>query len=252
MSDGGSAGARFPTRQKGLIELKLGQAGYARIDRNGQQVFVKIFEGSWGRRLGVVRLVSVEPDSVEVIAHTEPDATRIFARAWYELLGSPDHEEGGQILRADLEKAGFKIPTGDKTEQPASNLATGPARHRVFISFAIEDVRYRDLLVGQARNDNSPFDFVDMSVKEPWDEKWKMNCRKQIRDCNGVIALISRNTLNASGARWEIQCAIEEHIPVVGMYVSKDDRPPTSPPELAGNQVIDWSWDAIATFLRGL
>ena len=46
---------------------------------------------------------------------------------------------------------------------------------RIFISFAIEDERLRDLLVGQARNEKSPFEFVDMSVKEPWDSAWKTN-----------------------------------------------------------------------------
>ncbi len=39
------------------------------------------------------------------------------------------------------------------------------SRKRVFIAFAAEDKNYRDFLVGQARNENSPFDFVDMSVK---------------------------------------------------------------------------------------
>ena len=39
-------------------------------------------------------------------------------------------------------------------------------KKRIFISFAIEDEQLRDLLVGQARNDNSPFEFIDMSVKK--------------------------------------------------------------------------------------
>ena len=43
-------------------------------------------------------------------------------------------------------------------------------RKRVFISFAIEDVKYRDYLVEQARKSNSPFDFIDMSVKKKWNE----------------------------------------------------------------------------------
>jgi len=42
-----------------------------------------------------------------------------------------------------------------------------------------------------------------MSVKEPWDEKWKTNCRTKIKGRNGVIALISKNTAKADGAKWE-------------------------------------------------
>jgi hypothetical protein len=45
--------------------------------------------------------------------------------------------------------------------------------NRIFVSFAVEDKTSRDFLVGQARNKNSPFEFVDMSAKETWDEKWR-------------------------------------------------------------------------------
>lgn len=44
-------------------------------------------------------------------------------------------------------------------------------KKRIFISFAIEDEQYRDFLVSQAKNERSPFTFVDMSVKQPWNEK---------------------------------------------------------------------------------
>ena len=50
------------------------------------------------------------------------------------------------------------------------------ANKRVFIAFAIEDKTYRDFLVGQAKLDKSPFEFVDMSVTEPWDTDWKTKC----------------------------------------------------------------------------
>ncbi len=103
-------------------------------------------------------------------------------------------------------------------------MATVSTKKRVFISFAIEDARQRDFLVGQARLEKSPFEFVDMSVKEPWDEKWKTNCRTKIKGCNGVIALISKNTAKADGAKWEIKCAKDEKIPIVGMYAYSDDR----------------------------
>ncbi len=72
--------------------------------------------------------------------------------------------------------------------------------------------------------EKSPFEFVDTSVEEPWDEKWKTNCRTKIKGCNGVIALISRNMAKADGAKWEIKCAKDEKVPIVGMYAYSDDR----------------------------
>lgn len=58
---------------------------------------------------------------------------------------------------------------------------------RIFISFAIEDKKLRDILKGQAKNEKCPFGFVDMSVKQPWDSQWKTNCRSRIKGCDGVI-----------------------------------------------------------------
>ena len=122
---------------------------------------------------------------------------------------------------------------------------------RIFISFAIEDSTYRDFLVGQARNDNSPFEFVDMSVKQPWDDSWKTRCRTRIKGCDGVIALISGNTANASGELWEIKCAIEEGKPIIGMYISGTQSYPI-PIELSGKRIIYWNWTSIKSFIEGL
>ena len=123
---------------------------------------------------------------------------------------------------------------------------------RVFISFAVEDKTYRDFLVGQARNNNSPFEFVDMSVKEPWDDKWKTRCRTKIKGCDGVIALVSKNTKNADGQLWEIKCAKEESIPVRGVYTKSDDKPATLPSELSGVRVVNWTWENIKNFIDSL
>ena len=120
---------------------------------------------------------------------------------------------------------------------------------RVFISFAKEDSTARDLLVGQARNDNSPFEFFDMSVKEPWSTQWKTKCRNKIKGCDGVIALISKRTWNADGAKWEMSCANEEGIPLLGVHIHKDDKG-LIPTELSGKRVIEWSWDGIANFIN--
>lgn len=123
----------------------------------------------------------------------------------------------------------------------SSNQSTG--KKKIFVSFAIEDQKYRDFLVAQAKNENSPFDFFDMSVKQPWNEnEWKRKCREKIRKCDGLIVLLSKNSLYSTGARWEIKCAKEEGIPVVGMHINKNKRGPI-PPELRGRQVIIWSWD---------
>ncbi|MCZ8354111.1 MAG: TIR domain-containing protein [Cyclobacteriaceae bacterium] len=124
------------------------------------------------------------------------------------------------------------------------------SKKRIFISFAIEDVKYRDHLVAQAKSEKTPFSFVDMSVKEPWTEKiWQQKCRTKIRSCDGVIVLLSKNTWHSSGARWEIKCAREEGIPVIGMHIKKNKKG-AIPPELKGMKVITWTWDNLAKVIN--
>jgi len=124
--------------------------------------------------------------------------------------------------------------------------------NRIFISFAAEDSKYRDFLVGQARNKKSPFEFVDMSVKEPWDSAWKTKCRTKIKGCDGMIALVSKNTAAADGQRWEVACAKDEGIPVRGVYVDSSNKPSGVPTELQGVRVMNWTWDNIAAFVDSL
>lgn len=132
--------------------------------------------------------------------------------------------------------------------------------NRIFIAFAVEDVSFRDLLKGQARNERTPFEFVDMSVKEPWASEWKVRVRARIKGCDGVIALLSENTYAASGARYEMQCANEEFIPMIALRVKRSTAsvlygPPKTvltPPELRGSAIIDWTWAGIANFLNSL
>lgn len=123
-------------------------------------------------------------------------------------------------------------------------------RKRVFIAFAVEDKTYRGFLVGHARNPKTPFDFIDFSVTEPWDAQWKTNCRTRVKSCDGVIALISKNTAKADGELWEIKCAYEEGVPTMLMWIN--DERPTLPALLSGKRVNVWSWDNLESFIDGL
>jgi hypothetical protein len=122
---------------------------------------------------------------------------------------------------------------------------------RIFISFAKEDMHFRDLLKGQARNEYSPFEFVDMSVKKPWDSKWKTHCRTKIKGCDGMIAIVTSNTQNADGELWEIKCANSENIPVVGIYGYKFHSG-TIPSDCGDVKIMDWTWNNIANWIKTL
>ena len=126
------------------------------------------------------------------------------------------------------------------------------SKFRIFTAFAYEDSRARDYIVGQARDEKTPFEFVDMSLTEPFDEKWKTQCRSRIKGCDGMIALVSKYTANGTGALWEIRTAKEEKVPVRGIYTTTDNRPATLPSEFSGISVVSWSWANLKAFLDSL
>ncbi|MCX8519037.1 MAG: TIR domain-containing protein [Methylophilaceae bacterium] len=117
----------------------------------------------------------------------------------------------------------------------------------IFIAFAIEDERQRDLLKGQSLGINSPFEYIDMSVKEAYDNDWKDKVRTRIRRSDGVIALISKNSLKSSGQKWEIACAKEEGKKVLGIWAYSNDTT-----NVEGVKTVAWTWDAIENFINGL
>ena len=123
---------------------------------------------------------------------------------------------------------------------------------RIFISFAIEDENLRDLLKGQAKNKNSPFEFVDMSVKQPWDSKWKTNCRIRIKGCDGVISIVTKNTKNADGQIWEMKCAKEEGIPIIGIYGNDNHLGVSISNECGYIKLVDWTWLNISNWIDKL
>ncbi len=117
----------------------------------------------------------------------------------------------------------------------------------VFVAFAIEDQWQRDALKGQSLHPRAPFEFIDMSVKEPYDSGWKDKVRTRIRRSHGVIALVSKNSLTSSGQKWEVQCAKEEGKPLLGIWAYSDDRT-----NLVGVRTVTWSDANIAGFIDSL
>ena len=117
----------------------------------------------------------------------------------------------------------------------------------VFVAFPIEDERQRDFLKGQSLSPRSPYEFIDMSVKEPYESGWKDKVRTRIRRSHGVVALVSKSSLTSEGQEWEIQCAKEEGKPLLGIWAYSDDR--TS---LTGFRTVTWSDANISNFIDSL
>ena len=117
----------------------------------------------------------------------------------------------------------------------------------VFVAFAMEDVRQRDFLKGQSLSPRSPYEFIDMSVKDAYDSNWKERVRTRIRRSDGVIVLVSKNSRSSSGQKWEIHCAKEERKRIRGIWAYRNDRT-----DVAGVSTKVWSDANISSFIDSL
>lgn len=117
----------------------------------------------------------------------------------------------------------------------------------IFIAFSMDDERQRDFLKGQSLHPRAPYEFIDMSVKEPYDTEWKKRVRTRIKRSHGVIVLVSKNSLTSTGQKWEIACAKEEKKPVRGIWAYKDDRT-----NIVGVDTKIWSDKNITDFIDSL
>lgn len=117
----------------------------------------------------------------------------------------------------------------------------------IFVAFAIEDERQRDFLKGQSLNTNSPFEYIDMSVKDAYDTNWKERVRTRIRRSDGVVALVSKNSLTSTGQLWEIASAKEERKRVLGIWAYTADRT-----NLRGVNTVVWNWENITSYINSL
>lgn len=124
-------------------------------------------------------------------------------------------------------------------------------KKRVFVSFDYDhDARLRDLLVGQARHPDSPFDLADWSVKEPLTGDWKYKVRLRIRAVDAVCILCGEYTHLASGVTAELQIAREEQIPHF-LLQGYTDRPCALPASAEGETLYRWTWQNLKSLVGG-
>ena len=125
-------------------------------------------------------------------------------------------------------------------------------KKRVFISFDYDhDIDLKTLLVGQARNPQSPFAITDMSIKETIDDNWKANARRRIKGCDVVAVLCGYHTDSAAGVSAELKIAQEEKVDYfllrgrTGVGCVKPKAAKDS------DKMYTWTWDNLKQLIGG-
>ena len=123
---------------------------------------------------------------------------------------------------------------------------------RVFISFDVDhDEGTKEMLAGQAKLPDSPFDFTDASVKEPLTGDWKEKVRRRMANIDVVIVLCGEHTHTATGVAAEVTIVQEKNIPyfLLAAYADKTCTKPTS--AKASDKVYKWTWSGLKTLIGG-
>ncbi len=125
------------------------------------------------------------------------------------------------------------------------------AKAPVFISYDYDhDSDLKLLLVGQAKNADSPFEIEDQSVKVEGDD-WKDDARRRIKRCDVVIVMCGEHTDTATGVNAEIRIAREEdtdYFLLAGRASSKNKKPTAA---LDTDKMYDWTWANLRTLIAG-
>lgn len=125
------------------------------------------------------------------------------------------------------------------------------AATRVYVSYDYDhDNDLKNLLVGQARNDDSPFSVSDWSIKEET-TNWKENARKRIRAVDQVVVICGQYTDTATGVGVEVTIAQEEKISyflLVGRSDKTCEKPTTAKVD---DKMYKWTWDNLKKLIGG-
>jgi hypothetical protein len=121
---------------------------------------------------------------------------------------------------------------------------------RAFISFDFEnDNGIKELLVGQSKNDDTPFDIADWSIKHHLTGDWKEKARAKIKQTDQVIVLCGQK--NAAGVNAEVKLAQDECKPYFLLRGYKDKgcvKPNTAKDS---DKMYTWTWDNLKNLIGG-
>jgi hypothetical protein len=125
------------------------------------------------------------------------------------------------------------------------------AKVRVFISFDYDhDIDLKNLLIGQSRLQDSPFEIADWSIKEPSSD-WKEKARERIKRCEQVVVICAEYTDTATGVSEEIRIARDEKKPYFLLcgHAEKQCKKPKA--ALSSDKIYKWTWENLKKLIGG-
>lgn len=126
------------------------------------------------------------------------------------------------------------------------------SKKRAFISFDYDnDEKVKIMLAGQAKLEDSPFDFKDASVKEHLTGDWKEKVRRRMDNVDVVIVLCGEKTHTATGVRHELEI-VQEKKKEYFLLKAYSDKSCTKPSNaLSTDKLYPWTWPNLKALVGG-
>ncbi|HUY74790.1 MAG TPA: TIR domain-containing protein [Candidatus Dormibacteraeota bacterium] len=125
------------------------------------------------------------------------------------------------------------------------------AKVRVFVSFDYDhDEDLKTLLLGQARNEDSPFIVTGWSLEEA-SGAGEEEARACIMRADQVIVLCGKHTDSGTAVNAEIAIALNENKPyflLTGRAIGGNKKPTAA---LATDKLYHWTWDILKQLIAG-
>ena len=109
----------------------------------------------------------------------------------------------------------------------------------------------KDLLVGQAQNQDSGFEITEMSVKEELSGDWEEKVRARIKQVEQVIVICGEHADIANGVAAELKIAQEEGKPYFLLWGRSRKACVKSQNAKAKDEIYRWTWDSIKNLIGG-
>lgn len=157
----------------------------------------------------------------------------------------------GRLLRSERQAAVRGGCDHDRQLSGYPRMECQMSLVRVYIAFDYDnDQDLKTLLVGQARNEDSPFEISDWSIKEA-SVSWEKEARERIRKSSQVAVLCGEQTNTATGVSKEIEIAREEgkaYFLLWGRATKSCTKPKAARDT---DRIYKWTWPNLKALIAG-
>lgn len=126
------------------------------------------------------------------------------------------------------------------------------AKSRGFISFDYDnDAALKDFLIGQAKNEDSPFEIADYSIKEHLSGDWEKKAEAKINQVDFVCVICGEKTDTAKGVSAELTIARKNNISYFLLAGYKDKTCKLPIAAAKDDKLYSWTWDNLKALING-